>query len=269
MFDTFLQEGAMGYKDILVFLDPGQDTDHRLELAATLCRRFDARLIGVDVTAQEAFSNEYAERALRLQEVFEATLHSESLTGEYRVAEKRTTSWKDFYAHYADLVVASQRGTNAADTTLSPIPDEIVANAGVPVLVLPVDWMPVGVGQSVVIAWNSSRESTRALHDALPMLHHASRVTVFEYAPPSDHIDSAPQLVQEWLDRHGIRSEVFTWPDVNDASVTDTLFTCIDRQRADLVVAGAFGHSSFAESLFGSVSQDLLHNWSVPVLMSH
>jgi len=269
MFDTFLQEGAMGYKDILVFLDPGQDTDHRLELAATLCRRFDARLIGVDVTAQEAFSNEYAERALRLQEVFEATLHSESLTGEYRVAEKRTTSWKDFYAHYADLVVASQRGTNAADTIPSPITDEIVANAGVPVLVLPVDWMPVGVGQRVVIAWNSSRESTRALHDALPVLHHASRVTVFEYAPPSDHIDSAPQLVQEWLDRHGIRSEVFTWPDVNDASVTDTLFTCIDRQRADLVVAGAFGHSSFAESLFGSVSQDLLHNWSVPVLMSH
>lgn len=259
----------MNYKDMLVFLDAGNDTESRVDQAIALCQQFNARLTGVDVSTPEAYGNEYAERAVRLEEMFTARLEQASLTGTYRVAEKRTASWKDFYAHYTDLVVATQREESTDPITAKEVPDGIVMSAGVPVLVLPPRWRNSALGESVVLAWNASRESTRAMHDALPFLRRASRVTIFEFAPPADDVDSAPDLVREHLSHHGVNSEIFTWPDVRDISPMDALFSCLDRQQADLIVAGAFGHSSLMESLLGSASDDLLHNPSVPVLMSH
>lgn len=259
----------MSYKDILVLLDAGHDLEQRMDVAVDLCRRFDAQLIGVDVSTPEAFSDEFSEKAVRLQNTFEEKIKAASVIGEYRVAENRTASWKDFYTHYADLVVASQRSEESEHITAKGIPDEIVASAGVPVIVLPNGWTPGTIGESVVVAWNSTRESTRASHDALPLLRRADRVTVFEYAPPSDHIDNAPELVKAHLAHHGISAEIFTWPKAANVDPVDTLFTCLDRQHADLIVAGGFGHSWLSENLFGSVSQELLHNFSMPVLMSH
>ena len=47
--------------------------------------------------------------------------------------------------------------------------------AGVPVLALPPD-VSGDLGQTVLVAWNGSREAARAAHDALPFLHEAKRV---------------------------------------------------------------------------------------------
>ncbi|MDN7799441.1 MULTISPECIES: universal stress protein [Burkholderiaceae] len=259
----------MSYKDILVFLDAGRSTATRLDLAVSLCQRFDARLVGVDVSTPDAFAGEFADVARGLESMFETKIKESSIRGEYRVAETRTSSWKDFYAHYADLVVATERDETSDDLVAKGIPDDIVMSAGVPVLILPSIWGPGTIGESVVVAWNSSRESTRALHDALPILKQATRVTIFEFAPFSDHVDSAPGLVQAHLKEHGVESEIFTWPDVKDVSPIDALFSCLDRQQADLIVAGAFGHPRLIEAIFGSASEDLLHNPSIPVLISH
>ena len=46
------------------------------------------------------------------------------------------------------------------------------------------------------------------------------------------------------------------------------LFANLDTQDADPMVAGAFGHSRIYEGLFGGVSIDLMHQQSLPVLMS-
>ncbi|WP_322014185.1 universal stress protein [Paraburkholderia sp. J12] len=259
----------MSYKDILVLLDAGPDLETRMDAAIDLCRRFDAQLLGVDVSTPQAFSSGFSEKARHLQDIFEERINAASVIGEYRAAGSRTSSWKDFYTHYTDLVVASQSGEESEHIAAKGIPDEIVASAGVPVIVLPGGWTPATLGESVVIAWNSTREATRALHDALPILRQAARVTIFEHAPPSDHVDDAPKLVQTHLAHHGIEAEIFTWPDDANAEPIDTLFTCIDRQRADLIVAGGFGHPKVIENLFGSMSRELLHNWTVPVLMSH
>jgi nucleotide-binding universal stress UspA family protein len=47
------------------------------------------------------------------------------------------------------------------------------------------------------------------------------------------------------------------------------MFASLDTQSADLLVAGGFGHSKLFETLFGSVSLDLLRQPVLPVLMSH
>lgn len=154
----------MSYKDIVVFLDAGRATTTRLGLAVSLCQRFDARLMGVDVSIPEAFDAEFADTAADIESMFEAKIKESSIKGEYLVAGKQTATWKDFYAHYADLVVATERDAGSDQLVARGIPDDILMSAGVPVLILPPIWGPGVIGESVVIAWNSSRESTRALH---------------------------------------------------------------------------------------------------------
>lgn len=259
----------MDFKDILVFLDAGDDTDSRLQLAISLCERFGSNLVGVDVSPPEAFENEYAERAVRLETEFKDALLEHPIEASYRVAERRTASWKDFYAHYADLVIATQR-EDASDLFVSKgIPDEVVSSAGVPVLVLPARWKNQALGESVILAWNSSRESTRAMHDSLPFLRQAKRVTIFEVGRREDDVDADPDLIRAHLGHHGVESELLVWPNEKDIDPLNALFACLDRQGADLIVAGAFGHPKLIESLFGSATHELLQNPSMPVLLSH
>jgi nucleotide-binding universal stress UspA family protein len=71
------------------------------------------------------------------------------------------------------------------------------------------------------------------------------------------------------LRKHGVNIEVQTWPAVADSSLITALFASLDENYIDLIVAGAYGHSRVFEGLFGGVSRDLLHQPSMPVLMSH
>jgi len=259
----------MPYKDILVFLDATSDTPGRLDLAITLARQDDARVVGVDVSTPAAFEGRWKDQATGLQDLFLSRLDKDHLNGEFRVADRSTGAWKALYAHFADLVIATQRDESNKDIVLSGVPEDVLLSAGVPVLILPPGWRPKPVGESIVLAWTPSRQATRAAHDALPLLTQAKRVTLFEFAPPADSLDFAPNLMTDHLRQHGVEAELFTWRDMGDSSPVDALFSCLDRQEADLIVAGAYGHSRLIEGLFGGVSADLIHNVSMPVLMSH
>jgi len=262
-------EARMPYKSILVFLDATSDTSGRLDLAITLAQQHAARVLGVDVSTPAALEGQWKDEATGLQDLFQSRLDHAHLIGEFRVADRSTSSWKALYAHFADLVVATQRHESNAGLVLPAVPEDVLLSAGVPVLILPPGWRPKPVGQSIVLAWTPSREATRAAHDALPLLTRAQRVTLFEFAPPADSLDFAPNLMVDHLRQHGVESELFTWRDKGDSSPVDALFSCLDRQEADLVVAGAYGHSRLIEGLFGGVSADLIRNVSMPVLMSH
>jgi nucleotide-binding universal stress UspA family protein len=71
------------------------------------------------------------------------------------------------------------------------------------------------------------------------------------------------------LSRHGVRARISDWTHTGDVGAIEAMFASLDTQSADLIVAGAFGHSRVFESLFGSVSHDLLAQPVLPVLMSH
>ena len=49
-------------------------------------------------------------------------------------------------------------------------PRIVPVGAGVPLLLMPSGWRPQPVGDSIFIAWKPSREATRAVHDAMPLL---------------------------------------------------------------------------------------------------
>jgi nucleotide-binding universal stress UspA family protein len=257
------------YKDILVFLDPSSDTPDRLRLAATLAKSYQARLIGMEACSTEAFDDEWLERSAQLPEIFQVTTDEFGIEGLHQTIDLWRASGRHDYAHYADLIVASQPEGEARRLVAAGVPEDALLTAGVPMLLLPHGWKPSVIGERIVIAWKSSREATRAVHDAIPFLERAKKVTAFTFDPQPDGLGEEPDSLLRHLSRHGIAVESSRWPNSPDVSPVDALFASLDTQDADLIVAGAFGHSRWVEGLFGGVSHDLVRQPSLPVLLSH
>jgi nucleotide-binding universal stress UspA family protein len=258
------------YKDILVYLDPSSDTAARLRLATALARSHEARLIGMDACSPEAFEGAWRERATELPDLFQETIKLSGVEGRYVAIDRWRAAGRHEYAHYADLIVASQPEFEAKNLIAAGVPEDVLLSAGVPILLLPYGWKERPVGESIIIAWKSSREATRAVHDAMPLLKRAKKVTAFTFGPRPDGSGDEPDSLIEHLNRHGIVAEASKWwPNADDMTPVDALFACLDTQEADLIVAGAYGHSRWIEGLFGGVSHDLVRQPSLPVLLSH
>ena len=138
-------------------------------------------------------------------------------------------------------------------------------------LVVPYAGGFAAVGRRVLIAWDGTREASRALHDALPLLVGAEMVTVMTvHRRETDHESGrlSHERVVRHLARHGIaaRTEEAVG---NDVPVSDLLLSRAADLDVDLLVAGAYHHSQFREALLGGVSRELLDHMTVPVLMSH
>jgi len=258
------------YKEILVYLDPSADTASRLRLAVNLAKTHGARLIGMEACSTHAFEGEWLERATGLPDLFQETLKLSGLEGRYFTIDGWRSTRDHQYAHYADLIIASQTEMEDKKLVAAGIPEEVLLSAGVPILLLPYRWRERPVGESVMIAWKATREATRAVHDAMPILTRAKKVTAFTFGPEPEGQGEEPDALVEYLRRHGVPARASKWwPNNSDLTPVDALFADLDTQEADLIVAGAFGHARWVESLFGGVSRDLARQPSLPVLLSH
>jgi nucleotide-binding universal stress UspA family protein len=255
----------MAYKDILVYLDPTADSIERLPLAVDLAKKHGARLIGVDVSTSTALSE--CENPDAARQMFDAAIRAAGLNGVFVPAEKPGEG--DAFTHCVDLIIAPAPGGPARDLVRHGALDRALVDSGAPMLILPPDFAGAKIGENVVIAWNAGREALRAVHDAMPILEKALKVTVFAFSSrPSDLRASAVMLVDH-LKMHGVAARISDWTNTGDLTAIEALFASLDTQDADLIVAGAFGHSRLYEGLFGGVSLDLMRQQSLPVLMSH
>src|SRR5208282_6573054 len=96
------REGAMAYKDILVFLDPTAEAVERARSAVSLAKAHEARLIGVDVSAPPA--GKEAESEAAVTRMFYETTREAALTAIFVPAEKSGEG--DFFTHCVDLMIA-------------------------------------------------------------------------------------------------------------------------------------------------------------------
>lgn len=260
----------MAFKDLIVYLDASELNEARLETAVALAERHQARLTGVDISTAAAFDGKWHDRAVGLQDAFEARTRAAGLQAEYRPANPNAKSAQELFTHCADLIVASEPHPDSAHLAATVVPKDVLLTAGVPMLILPSGWDAKGtIGRSIMVAWNSSRESTRAVHDAMPMLVKAEKVALFVFDAGFDPQRADVLDIKGHLERHGAKVVVDGWRDTGEVEAVSALFACLDREEADLIVAGAYGHSPLSESLFGGASEELLNNVSMPVVMSH
>jgi len=145
----------------------------------------------------------------------------------------------------------------------------VLLNAGRPVLIVP-NGIASNSGQRVLVAWKDTREARHAVQSALPYLSAAKHITLVEVAENVLERVARERLddVEKYLGRHGIKvsaKSVLT----PKGSISDQLTSVAKREGADLIVAGAYGHSRLGEWVFGGVTRGLLQNSDVCCLLSN
>jgi nucleotide-binding universal stress UspA family protein len=261
-----LGRANMAYKDILVYLDPTVETVERIRLAAALAKAHGARLIGVDVSAPHA--GQEAETGEAISRTFSDTTRESGLTTVFAPVTK--PGEPDNFTHCVDLMIAPGPESLAQGAIRRGALDRALLESGAPMLMLPPEWTPGPVGDNIVIAWNAGREALRAVHDAMPLLERAKKVTLFAFSSRPSALRKSAEMLVDHLAAHGVKAEhISDWTNTGDLTAVEALFASLDTQDADLIVAGAFGHSRIYEGLFGGVTVDLMHQQSLPVLMSH
>lgn len=284
------------FKDILVHLDDGPRSAVRQKIATSLARQSGAHLTGifiVDIPGSDLFygagmpfaggggvdrmvSGLREEAALRGEatgDAFRDTLRREGLEGEWRLADGDTSTILSLHARYADLTILGQ--PNEEEPYKGSSPDSVLVgvmlSSGRPILAVPYAGAFDTVGNRVLIAWNASREATRAVNDALPLLRTASQVTVLAVNPErgiGDHGDVPAADIALHLARHGVKAKA-AHTVAEDISEGDALLSYAADIGADLIVCGGYGHSRAREMVFGGVTRTLLREMTVPMLMSH
>jgi nucleotide-binding universal stress UspA family protein len=276
-------EVTMAYKTILLHLDASAGCRTRVEQACALANSFDAHLVGLAVmlpllipgTAPtevmiDLLSEQWETERSALAALSETFPEQARQLGAAHVEARFVVGSPEqtvaLHCRYADLAIIGQMLSKEGG-----IAQSLVLNAGRPVLIFPRDWEPRRVGERVLVAWNASREATRALTDALPLLSRADQVdvvTVNAEPRPQGHGEVPGADVALYLARHGVRANVT--PTVGkDIDVGEWLLSRAADLGSDLIVMGAYGHSRLRELVLGGATRTVLDSMTVPVLMSH
>jgi nucleotide-binding universal stress UspA family protein len=284
------KEIGMSYRSILVHLDSGRQTAHRVATAAALALQYDAHLIGLAPVGwslvpseatpafglaayQEAAMRELREQAHACITSFEQQVTRLGITTfESRIEKGYAENAVSLAARYCDLTVVSQVDPDGPTPAAALLPQDVLLQSGRPLMVLPCvgDWT-IAPASRVLVGWNASREAARAMHDALPLLKAATRVEVVVFETPDDvdlHHGEVPGAdIGLWLARHGVTVDVRYIP--AKVATGEALLSHAADMAADLIVAGGYGHSRFREAVLGGVTRTLLRSSPVPVLLSH
>jgi len=192
------------------------------------------------------------------------TAFDQATNGQPVVAEWRL--------HQAKRPVVAQKESDWDYADMFDVPDWLAMDSGRPVLIVPKAGAIDSIGERVVVAWNNSRESARAVFDALPILKKAGAVTVLsveESAKPEVTSEIAGAEIGATLARHGVKVEVQQIKPSARGDAGIELLAQVAAHRADLLVMGCFGRSRLREFVLGGASRHVLQNATVPVLMAH
>lgn len=173
-------------------------------------------------------------------------------------------------ARYSDLAVIGQPGEDAGEGWGRPTALLSAGlSAGVPVLVVPRRWSGPVVGTKILIAWNGSRESVRAVHQALPLLRTAAAVEVLVVVAGAvdPAVEPPGSRLLDHLARHGVAATAKSIAMEDTYGVGGALLARAAATGTDLLVMGAFGRSRLREAVVGSTTATLLTRASVPLFV--
>lgn len=276
----------MAIKTIIVHLGDDPQVETRIRFATQLAAKHAAFLTGLfvmrDVDMPDAIVGRgassivlesrlgrIAERANELATIFDE--HCEKMGVQHRWVQEDGEHLKVLakHARAADLLLVSQFDAKGLDNKLRlHIAERLILTAGVPVLVLPFDFDAETDFERVMIAWNSSRESVRAVRDGLDLIKAANTVVGLSTGCAKETGRVPLEQLQAFLSRHGVNVEIER--DFGDSRNAGDI---ILRQAADngvnLIVMGAFGRPGWQEIILGGATRQVLENMDRPVLMSH
>jgi nucleotide-binding universal stress UspA family protein len=278
-----LQEGAMSYASVMVYIEADAVPEQRVRVAADLANRFNGTLIGLSALSlpppvvadgvvmsyvTDADFELLRARLAETEKCFRSIVGSDPRRIEWRARQDIPNEALPREARSADLVVIGR--TKAAGSLYRTLdPGEVILKLGRPALVVP-EGVAALHGKHVVIGWKDTREARRAVRDALPFLQRATRVTIVEACGPDDEKTALGRLddVTRYLTYHHVKGGPKVMLEQKGSGASQLIHIARD-ERADLLVTGAYGHSRLGEWIFGGMTRELLASSPICCLMSH
>ncbi len=276
----------MKFRDILLCVEPLRQGSALIENAVGFAKKQASNLTGLYtmeifdfpgyVQAQlpkevlDNYRKVLFEEAERAEAVFKEKCTAADVHWDWRQVEGERAESVIENARLADLVLLAG-GDSGSETPTGESSSRIMLECGRPVLLVPPTPMDKDAGSRVLVAWNGRREAVRAVHDALPLLESADWVKVVMVNAGADAPDAGDlpgSALCHHLARHGVKAEAQA---VKARGQSDgaALMALAEKEKANLVVMGAYGHARWRELVVGGVTDHVLRHATIPVFLSH
>lgn len=275
------------FKTIVVHVSPAPGMPATFATAAGLARTHGAHLVGTAVSGLAETSSMMATAAAasvmptfdldalrndaqQQLDAFERQCEAAGVaTCETRLFDTSAAAALLLQSRYCDLIVAGSQ--DVAQDSLAParLSGHLVTRCVRPVLLVPPHHQARDQFSKVMVAWNGSAGASRALAFAMPLLQRAAQLTIVVCNPLREGIDVGAEPgadLATYLARHHRNVQVVSLDSVQRTSTA--LCELAQRQRFDLVVAGAYGHSRLHDWVVGSTTGELIERCPVPLLMT-
>jgi len=276
----------MSCKTIIAYLSRRDGVTEVMNVALPLARKHSAHLIGLHVYSGvpivgtigaqippeiiEQYAQTMREDADAIGAVFKSLIKGSEVQAEWCCHERKEIGTDLLSAisqrvRCADLVVMGQA---ESEQRVGELTADIILSAGRPAIVVPEKTAETDLTGKIVVAWDGSREASRAAFDALPLLKLAeSTVIVTIQKRKTSAVNSGGADLALCLARHGVTVEATTLKATG--STHEALAKFASERDSDLIVMGCYGHSRLRERLFGGATQGMLEKLPLPVMMSH
>lgn len=273
-------------KDVMVPLDGSAADQTRLHAAESIADLYDGRIIGLFVNllptllAADPNISELGKVDLISKAKEAGDRVKEGLTKRL-IALGRPIEIRRFDAFVEESAEIAAREARLADAFVGLLPDDsrepydivesVLFGSGRHLFLAPHGKVETKFQfENILIAWNGSREATRALAEAMPYIRRAKSIVVVLV---SENATDEPEAiladeVLDHLEHHGIPAELRHIMNPKE-SVGKALLEEARRHNADVLVMGGYGHSRLREWMLGGVTYELLNSSSVPLIIAH
>jgi nucleotide-binding universal stress UspA family protein len=189
-------------------------------------------------------------------------------TSSYSVAETAQIETLVAMGRSVDLVVLGRPGSDPENVAPATVESALFECTCASMIAPP----EAGSGpfSSVIIAWNGSRQSARAVAYSMPFLRASRQVTLLVAGGKPEDVN-APYLARH-LERHGIKAQIDA---IDPGAVSGrargrALLEYTNKSAADLLVMGAYGRNQALSFLgLGGATGKVISSCRVPLLMAH
>lgn len=266
-------------KNVLVLMHDDGGQEARFQAALDITRALDGHLTCVDVAILPVLAGDYAGMggtALLMADEQQREGANKRHMETRLQAEDVPYTWIDQCgflspcmreaAALADLVVLNREIDEIKYPDMLTLVGDMLLKANKPIIAVPASATRFEAFGPALVAWDGSPESEAALRAAVPLLTHASSVTILEIDDGS--LKQPASEAATYLSRHGIKAIIRREAAVSDVPST-MILDAIDGLAASYVVMGGFGHSRFLEATFGGVTRRMLKECPVPIFLAH
>lgn len=272
-------------RNILLPFEYIETIPHLVDCAVSLAKKYNSSVSGVAIhqridsfIAQEGsivfdslHHDENKEEAIKYKEKFMDHINTlkksdsdlSDLKYKWLSEELENQKYLGDLSRVYNVVIISRPYQDLQSASLSSI-QTILFDGGRPVMLIPMN-KQIDIGKEVVISWNCTTESSRAVFAALPILKKANNVTILTVEKVITDGPSGEQ-VSELLASHGIDAKPVTISG-DEKKIGDAILDFSKSVDADLIVKGAYTQSRLREIIFGGATRHLMLHSEIPIYL--